>query len=188
LAIHATDVFRLHPECYDVEALDAAIAEKDHDPLSFPRLHYVRESVDSKKLTASAKPAVILSAAGMCESGRILHHLRAGLGNPHTTVLFVGYQAENTLGRKILSGQNPVPILGDLYDVRARVAKLEGCSAHADQAGLLDWAAKTRAAGQVERIFLVHGEQAPQQTLATLLRKQGSGEVTIPRRGQRFEL
>jgi metallo-beta-lactamase family protein len=133
-------------------------------------------------------PAIIISASGMCEAGRILHHLKNNIENPRTTVLFVGYQAEHTLGRKILEGHDPVPIFGKEYPVRAQVKRAEGYSAHADRTELLDWAAHTQAQGDLKRVFLVHGEEEGLQALADGLREQGVSQVDIPDRGQVFEL
>jgi len=188
LAIDVTEVLRIHPECYDAEMREALATDRDGDPLGFRRLHYVRSADDSKALNTREGAAVIISASGMCEGGRILHHLRNHIGKPSTTVLFVGFQAEHTLGRRILSGENPVRIFGDAFDVRARVARIEGYSAHADHDGLVDWAAETAARGRVRQTFLVHGEPERQQALADALRRRGLADVAIPDRGQIFPL
>jgi metallo-beta-lactamase family protein len=124
----------------------------------------------------------------MCEAGRILHHLKNNIEDPRTTVLFVGYQAENTLGRKLLEGQDPVPIFGEEYHVKAQVKRAEGYSAHADRSELLDWAARTQAQGQLKRVFVVHGEEESAFALAEGLKEQGVAQVDVPERGQVFEL
>jgi metallo-beta-lactamase family protein len=188
LAVDLTEVFRLHPECYDEEMREARLKEADHDPLGFRRLRYIRSVEDSKRLNDLETPAVIISASGMCEAGRILHHLKNNIENPRTTVLFVGYQAENTLGRKLLDGQDPVPILGEEYHVRAQVKRVEGYSAHADRAELLGWVARVQAEGHLKRVFLVHGETEGRSALAEGLRGQGVAQVELPERGQVFEL
>ena len=188
LAVNVTEVFRLHPECYNEEMLDAMLTESDRNPLDFRHLRYIRSVEDSKRLNEMDTPAIIISASGMCEAGRILHHLKNNIENPRTTVLFVGYQAEHTLGRKILEGHDPVPIFGEEYKLRARVKRAEGYSAHADRTELLDWAARIQAQGDLKRVFLVHGEDEGLQALADGLREQGVSQVDIPDRGQVFEL
>ena len=188
LAVNVTEVFRLHPECYNEEMLDAMLTESDRDPLGFRHLRYIRNVEDSKRLNELKTPAVIISASGMCEAGRILHHLKHNIDDSRTTVLFVGYQAEHTLGRKILEGQDPVPIFGEEYSVRAQVKRAEGYSAHADRIELLDWAARVQEQGDLKRVFLVHGEEEGLLGLADGLRERGAPQVDIPERGQAFEL
>jgi len=188
LAVNVTEVFRLHPECFNVEMLDAMLTEDDRDPLGFKRLRYIRNVEESKRLNEIRTPAIIISASGMCEAGRILHHLKNNIEDPRTTVLFVGYQAENTLGRKLLDGQEVVPIFGEKYRVKARVKRAEGYSAHADRTELLDWAARTQAQGNLKRVFLIHGEEESALALAEGLREQGVPQVEVPEPGQVFEL
>ena len=112
LAINVTEVYSAHPECYDREMLDTMATDSDGDPLGFRRLRYVRAAEESKALNTRRGPAIIIAASGMCEGGRILHHLRNHVGNPSTTVLFVGYQAQHTLGRRLLEGNDEVRVLG----------------------------------------------------------------------------
>lgn len=188
LAVNATEVFRLHPECFDDEYVDMMITDSDQDPLCFKGLRYLRSPEESKKLNDRKEPAVIISASGMCEGGRILHHLRNHAVNPDSIVLFVSYQAEHTLGRRIREGRNPVSIYGEQYEIRADIRKAEGYSAHAGRSGLLRWASRTQAEGDVKRIFLVHGEQEGLSALARGLEDQGAADVQIPERGQQFEL
>jgi len=188
LAVNATDVFRLHPECYDREYIETLQTDADHDPLGFAVLRYVRSTDGSRKLNDLDDPAVIISASGMCEGGRILHHLRHHAVDPESIVLFVSFQAEHTLGRKILEGRNPVRIYGEEYEIRAAIRRAEGYSAHADRAELLSWAARLQERGDVKRIFLVHGEQEGLEALAEGLKEQGAADVQIPERGQRYEL
>jgi metallo-beta-lactamase family protein len=186
--VNATDVFRLHPECYDREYIEVMLADSDRDPLCFAGLRYVRSSEESKKLNRRKGPAVIISASGMCEGGRILHHLRNHAVKPNSVILFVSFQAEHTLGRKILEGRNPVSVYGEECEIRAQVRKAEGYSAHADRTGLLRWASRLQAEGEVGRIFLVHGEDGGLSALAEGLREGGAPEVQIPERRQSFEL
>ncbi len=188
LAVNATDVFRLHPECYDEEYKATMLSDSDADPLGFSRLRYLRSADQSKKLNERKGPALIISASGMCEGGRILHHLRHHAVHPSAIVLFVSFQAEHTLGRKILEGRNPVSIYGEEYEIRASVRKAEGYSAHADRDGLLNWAARVQKDGDVKHIFLVHGEQEAMGSLAAGLREQGAADVQLPERGQKFVL
>jgi metallo-beta-lactamase family protein len=188
LAVNVTEVFRLHPECYDEEAREALSAEDDRNPLSYQHLRYIRDVEDSMRLNDMQEPAIIISASGMAEAGRILHHLKHHVGEPNSMVMFVGYQAENTLGRKLLDGQNPVPILGEDYPVRARVRKAEGYSAHADRTELLSWVGRIQSQGELKRVFLVHGEEEGLTALAGGLREQAVPQVDIPDRGQVFEL
>lgn len=188
LAVNATEVFRVHPECYDAEYLRMMLSDSDHDPLAFPGLRYLRTAEESKKLNEMDGPAVIISASGMCEGGRILHHLRNHAIKPESIVLFVSFQAEHTLGRKILQGKNPVSIYGDQYKLTATIRKAEGYSAHADRTGLLRWASRMREKGDIRRFFLVHGEEESLAALATGLREQGATAVEIPERGAIYEV
>ncbi len=187
LAVNITEVFRLHPECYDDEAR-AMLAASDGDAFGFKRLRYIRDVEESKRLNYLKTPAVIISASGMCEAGRILHHLKNNIEDPRTTILFVGYQAENTLGRKLLEGQSPVPIFGEDYQVKAQIKRAEEYSAHADRDELLDWSASVQAQGKLRRVFLVHGEDESIQSLAQELKARGISPVDMPERGQAFEL
>ncbi len=188
LAVSATEVFRVHPECYDAEYLQRMLSESDHDPLGFSGLRYLRTAEESKKLNEMDGAAVIISASGMCEGGRILHHLRNHAIKPESVVLFVSFQAEHTLGRKILEGKNPVSIYGEQYALRAAIRKAEGYSAHADRTGLLRWAARMQEAGDVGQFFLVHGEEESLTALASGLREQGAARVEVPARGASYEI
>jgi len=185
LAINVTQVFRLHPECYDEETHQHLIRDNHCDPFGFSRLIYVREAQDSKKLNDLKEPAVILSASGMCEAGRVLHHLRHHVGDPRTTVLFVGYQAENTLGRRLLEGEKRVRIFGEEHEVAARIERIEGYSAHADEKELLTFIGQMpRLPG---RVFVVHVE-SDADSFVRGLRQMGVRDVTVPDRGQVFDL
>ncbi|MEE9207933.1 MAG: MBL fold metallo-hydrolase [Gemmatimonadota bacterium] len=187
LAVRVTDVFRAHPECYDEDMRKAALSESDGDPLGFERLRYVRSVEESKQLNSSPDPAVVISASGMCEAGRILHHLRNHATSPNTTILFVGYQAEHTLGRRLLEGNREVKIFGQPVEVKARVERADNYSAHADREGLLDWARGTMESGDVKRFFVVHGEERVAESFAGRLTELGARRVYVPKRGQTFE-
>ncbi len=188
LAVNATEIFRLHPEAYDQEMKDFIKATNSHNPFGFEGITYVRDVEESKALNNLSRPAIIISASGMCESGRVLHHLKNNISDERNMILFVGFQAENTLGRKILEGQPVVPIFGDDYPVRAKVFKINGYSAHADHTGLLNWLKMAQDRGNPRQLFLVHGEMEGASALAAAVRQQGLPEVFIPARGQAFAL
>lgn len=154
LAVSATEIFRLHPECFN-EAIYKSMFDR-HNPFGFEGLRLVREVEESKQINDLREPAVIISASGMCESGRILHHLRNNIENPNTTILFVGYCAEHTLGWKLRNGVKTVNILGDSFEVRAHIVIIDSYSGHADHDELLAWF--NRINGPKKNIFLVHGE------------------------------
>ncbi len=188
LAVNATDVFRVHPECYDEEYQEMMLSDSDGDPLCFDGLKYVRSTDGSRALNTRDEPAVIISASGMCEGGRILHHLKHHATRPGSIVLFVSFQAEHTLGRKIMNGKSPIRIYGEEYEMAAQIRRAEGYSAHADRAGLLRWASRVQEAGDVKHIFLVHGEEEGLSALAAGLEDDGAADVRIPERGQKFDL
>ena len=185
LAREATGVFRMHSECFDDETRQAFEAENGA-PFGFRRLRYVGSADESRALNDRAGPCIIISASGMCEGGRILHHLRHGLGDARNTVLFVGFQGEGTLGRRLKEGATTVNILGEAVMRRAEVAALDGYSAHADRRELLDWAGSLKP--RPRTVFLVHGEPGPMEVLASALRERLGVTVHTPSLGQEFEL
>ncbi len=186
LAVNATEIFRLHPELYDQQTRQFLNETNSRSPFAFEQVTYIRKMQDSKMLNDLIGPAVIISASGMCEAGRILHHLKNNIGEPRNTILFVGYQAEHTLGRKILDGHNIVPIFGSDYKVRAKIVRIEGYSAHADHNGLLNWLKAAQSRSYLKKLFLVHGEPENTQILAQAAQEQGVSQVYIPERGQKF--
>lgn len=179
MSTRATDVYERHPECYDAEAL--AKLKSGDSPFAFPRLRFTASAEESKALNCAAGPMIVLSASGMCEGGRIQHHLKHGLGDPANVVLFVGYQAENTLGRYLAEGRNPVRIFGEDVRVRARIEKIEALSGHADKNELLAWDAPLLAG--LQRAFVVHGEPEASQAFAAELTRLGVPRVVVPARG-----
>ena len=187
LAVSATEVFRMHPEDWDQEVRDFLLGSAGRRPFDFSQLHYVQDASESKRLNYLTMPAIIISASGMCEHGRILHHLRNNISDPDNTVLFVGYQAENTLGRKIVEGSNPVNIFDEPCPVRAQITSIDGYSAHADQAELLTWTS-TFERSRLQRAFVVHGEPPAATAMAEKLRASGMAQVDVPQLGQSFEL
>ena len=184
LAVNATNVFREHVECFDQQMIDQILSEEDEDPLKFDQLYYVRSVEHSKAINELKEPCVIISASGMCESGRILHHLKNNIEKPNTIILFAGYQAPHTLGRVLVDGKkDEVRIFGEPYRVRAKIVRLEASSGHADQQGLLEWAEQTVESGQVKKIALVHCEWESAAALKQKLQENGFGSVIVPERG-----
>lgn len=188
LGLRATEVYRIHPECWDAEMRRAYRTEEDRDPLGFDRLTYVRSVQESKELNGLREGAVIIASSGMCEGGRILHHLLHHADDPASTILFVGFQAPGTRGRRILDGAREVEILGRPLEIRARVRKLDAYSAHGDRDGLLAWAERTRERGAPRRLFLVHGEPEAATALADGLGERGFEGIEVPARGETFEV
>lgn len=163
LAIEATKVFTKNMrECFDDEAL--AVVDSGVNPLVFPGLKISTTSDDSKQINLLEKPKVIISASGMCDAGRIRHHLKHNLWRPECTILFVGYQANGTLGRRLLDGEKNVKLFGEPIEVRARIESLRGISGHADRNGLLDWLGGFKT--PFERVFVVHGEDTVTEEFA----------------------
>ncbi len=185
LASVATGVYRHHPECFDAETHEA-FEKHGGAPFGFARLRYVSSPEESKALNDRTEPCIIIAGSGMCEGGRILHHLRFGIGEPRNTVLFVGYQAEGTLGRRLKEGAEVVNIFGEPAIRRCEVAALDGFSAHADQDEILAWVRRLEPAPR--RILLVHGEPAAQEALAACLRAAVPAEVAIPEPGEEVPL
>jgi len=155
------------------------------DPFGFGELKYTRTVEESRALNDWNAPAIIIAASGMCEAGRVLHHLKHNIEDTRHTILFVGYQAENTLGRRLVEGARRVKIFGDEFTVRAHVHLAEGFSAHADRNELVAWV--THAQSRLQRVFVVHGDDARTQALAELLRARGLA-VMIPSPSQTIEL
>jgi metallo-beta-lactamase family protein len=184
LAVNVTEVFRKHPELFDEEAL-AFVTDRE-DPFGFSRLTYIRDVEQSKALNDLHGPFMVISASGMCEAGRILHHLKNNIGDPRNTVLITGYQAENTLGRKIEQQYQEVPIFGEPMPLRAEVQRLDALSGHADRDEMLKW--MEPIASGLKKVFLVHGEPDQQKALAVAIRDRYGLEVVVPERGSSFEL
>ena len=184
LAVNTTDIFRDHVECFDDDMINAILSEEDEDPLDFGDLHYIRHVNESKALNQSNEPCIIISASGMCEAGRILHHLKNNIEKPNTMIMFAGYQAPHTLGRILLDGSlDKVKIYGQEYEVKAKVCKLQGSSGHADQQELLAWAKETADRGNIKKIALVHCELDPAKEFKSKLEKKKLGPVIIPAMG-----
>src|SRR5439155_17237858 len=184
LAANATEVFRLHPECFDEETLRTL--ELNPGLFGQRRVHYTRSVEESKQLNGRKEPCVIVASSGMCEAGRILHHLKHNIEDPRNTVLIIGFQAPDTLGRRIAEKQAEVRIHDQMWKLRAEVAVMNGFSSHADHNDLLAFLAPL--AGQTKHVRLVHGEVESAEALAAGLRQKGFGEVMIPARGDSVSL
>jgi metallo-beta-lactamase family protein len=185
LAVSATEVFRRHPECFD--AATRTLLETDPDPFGFERLEYVREAARSKQLNEMAMPMVVISASGMCEAGRILHHLRHAVEDPKNTVFIVGYMAEHTLGKRIVERREEVNIFGRPHRLRAEVVVANAYSAHADEPGLLAFLGHMDRE-RLRHVWLVHGAPERQDAFAAALRREGYRGVAIPERGETVAL
>lgn len=186
LAVQITEVFKLHPECYDPET--RALLQGPGSPFDFEDLRYVMSTEDSKAVTAEGEPSIIIAASGMCEGGRILHHLKSCIEDPRHTILIVGYQAQHTLGRRLVEGRPRVKIFGVERERRAEVVILNGFSAHADQKDLVQFARSCGAGQGLRQVALVHGDPRPQEILADLLYAVGQKEIALPGPGDRLEL
>ncbi|HEX2921904.1 MAG TPA: MBL fold metallo-hydrolase [Bacteroidales bacterium] len=185
LATNATEIFRIHPECYNLNFLD--VLRKDPDPFGFGNLFYIKRVEDSKKLNDSKKPCVIISASGMAEAGRVKHHLANNISDPANTVLFVGYCAPATLGARIMNGVNEVSIHGMVHKVNAEIRKIESFSGHADYNEMIDFLRCQKPSG-ISKLFVVHGEYETQLKYSERLRKEGYANVEVPDKGQEFEI
>jgi len=181
LTVDVTEVFMRHTECMDEEAKD--ILKENRDIFGFHRVHYITDVEESKELNHKEGPMIIISASGMCEHGRILHHLKNSIENERNIILIVGYQAKNTLGRKLVDGGKYVNIFGTPYQRRAKVEVLHEFSAHADKNGLINFAKRISP----ERIFLVHGEDSQMVPLGKTLQKMGF-RVDLPEFGDGYEI
>ena len=186
LAVNATEVHRFHPECFDRETYRVFIRNYE-DPFGFNRLTYIRDVEQSKELNDKKEPCMIISASGMAEGGRILHHLKNNIGNKNNLILFVGYAAKETLARKIMEGEPEVNILGDAHKVKAQIKSIDYFSAHADQKGLLDYL-KFSPSKKLKNIFLVHGEEEQALPLREKILSKGYENVNYPKKGNVFEM
>jgi metallo-beta-lactamase family protein len=186
LAVNASDVFKAHPECMDEETAQFVGQDRHRSALGFDQLIYTRSVEESKALNERKDPMVIISASGMAETGRILHHLKNNIENPLNTILIVSWQAPDTLGRRLAEREPRVKIFGDVYERRAEVATIGGLSAHAGQTFLVEYAQATQET--VKQIFLVHGEDKAARTLMEKLREKGIRQVVYPGLGETVEV
>lgn len=186
MATNATTIFQLHPECYDQETNDA-FTKHHANPFGFNSLHFTSSVEESKALNDLKGPAVIISADGMCEAGRIQHHLIQHIGDPDTTILIVGYMAENTLGRRIKDREKEVKIHGQWFPVRAQVESIEAFSAHADYVEATEWL-DSLDTSRLKKIFMVHGEKEAQRAFKQYLANRGYTNVEVVKYGATYGL
>ncbi len=185
LAVNATEVFRVHPECYNAAFLE--IMKHDPDPFGFGNLFYIKRVEDSKRLNDHKKPCVIISASGMMEAGRIKHHLANNISDPVNTVLVVGYCAPQTLGARIVRGDSEVSIHGIIYKVRAEVRKIESFSGHGDYREMTKFL-ECQDKSTLNKTFIVHGEYQTQLKYAAYMQNEGFSNIEVPSRGQEYEI
>jgi metallo-beta-lactamase family protein len=185
LAVNATTVFRMHPECFNSDILK--VMEMDQDPFGFNTLYYITRKEDSKKLNDHKDPCVIISASGMMEAGRVKHHLANSISNPNNTILAVGYCAPTTLGARILSGAKEVSIHGTVYEVRADVRKIDSYSGHGDYSEMLGFL-ECQDKNALEKTFIVHGEYETQKHYSDRMKATGFRNIEIPSRGSSWEI
>jgi metallo-beta-lactamase family protein len=185
LAVNATTVFRMHPECFNKGF--AAVLETDPDPFSFDNLFYITRQEDSKKLNEHKKPCVIISASGMMEAGRVKHHLANNISDPKNTILIVGYCAPTTLGARIGRGDKEVSIHGTIHEVKAEVKKIESYSGHGDYREMIGFLG-CQDKNALMKTFIVHGEYETQKKYVDTLTIEGFKNIEIPARGQEYEI
>ncbi len=186
LSVNVTEIFRHHPECYDREMREQLLAGRD--PMGFELVTYIRDVEKSKGLNTFKEPCIIISASGMCEAGRILHHLKNNIENPRNLVLIVGFQARHTLGRRLVEGRSKVKIFGEPYQLKAEVEVIDAFSAHADANDLMEFVQALNEQKRLKRVFVVHGEEKQSQALGERIRKELGLQVEVPVRGQSFTL
>ena len=184
LAISATEVFRENTNLFEPEVQEEIL--RGDNPLEFPGLHFTRTADESKALNEDTRPSIIISASGMCEVGRIKHHLKHNIWNPKSTILFVGYQAPGTLGYQIVNGAKTVKIFGEEMAVNARIEYIEGYSGHADQEGLMDFIYSFIK--KPKNIFLVHGEEESQEVLRDKIEQETNIPVIVPDFGETYDI
>jgi len=185
LAVNATDIFRMHPECFNKEVLQ--VIEQDDDAFGFNSLHYVKTTLESKKLNFIKKPCVIISASGMMEAGRIKHHLANTIDNPKNTILAVGYCAPRTLGARIIRGERLISIFGIQHEVNATIERIEAFSGHGDYNEMLLYLS-CQDKSQIRKTFLVHGDYDAQLFYKQKMIEAGFGNIEIPESGNEFTL
>jgi metallo-beta-lactamase family protein len=184
LAVEATNIFRNHPECFDRETYRVFIQNKE-DPFGFSRLIYISSVEQSKELNDKNEPMIIISASGMAEGGRILHHLANNIQNKKNLILFVGYAAENTLARKLMEGMKKVNIFGEEHSVKCHIRTMDYFSAHADQKELLDYL-RLNPINILKNIFLVHGDEDQAIPLKEKILRKRYKNVDFPASGEKF--
>ena len=186
MATNATSIFQVHPECYD-ESTHEAFLKHHKNPFGFNSLQFVTSVDESKSLNQKEGPMVIISADGMCEAGRILHHLANNISDSRNTILLVGYMAENTLGRRLRNRETEVKIMGDWFKVNASIEQINAFSAHADYEEMVEWL-NSFDTSRLKRIFMVHGEKKAQEFFYNYLKDNGYPNVDIVKYGETYTL
>ncbi|MBE6348041.1 MAG: MBL fold metallo-hydrolase [Spirochaetaceae bacterium] len=186
MATNATSIFQVHPECYD-ESTHEAFLKHHKNPFGFNSLQFVTSVDESKSLNQKEGPMVIISADGMCEAGRILHHLANNISDSRNTILLVGYMAENTLGRRLRNRETEVKIMGDWFKVNASIEQINAFSAHADYEEMVEWL-NSFDTSRLKRIFMVHGEKKAQEFFYNYLKDKGYPNVDIVKYGETYDL
>lgn len=186
MATNATSIFQVHPECYD-ESTHEAFLKHHKNPFGFNSLQFVTSVDESKSLNQKEGPMVIISADGMCEAGRILHHLANNISDSRNTILLVGYMAENTLGRRLRNRETEVKIMGDWFKVNASIEQINAFSAHADYEEMVEWL-NSFDTSRLKRIFMVHGEKKAQEFFYNYLKDNGYPNVDIVKYGETYNL
>ena len=176
LAISATEIFKRNPDCFDKETKDLLMGGEN--PLDFPEIVYTRTTEESKAINEDTRPAVIISASGMCDSGRIQHHLKHHLWRPESHIVFIGYQAEGTVGRRMIDGAKTIKLFGEEIAIKAHIHTLGGFSAHADQKGLLEWLSHLN--NPELTIFVNHGEEKTSLELSRIIRDRFHLKTVVP--------
>ncbi|MBU0533912.1 MAG: MBL fold metallo-hydrolase [Candidatus Omnitrophica bacterium] len=184
MAINVTEVFKNHVDYFDEETRN--LINNGNSPFDFPSLKTTRSSEDSRKINDVKEPSIIMAGSGMCTGGRIKYHLLSNITRPESTILFVGYQARGTLGREILERPETVRILGAMHEVKARIEKINGFSAHADREELLKWISGFKKAPS--KIFLIHGEEEVTASFASFLKEKITSEIIIPEYSKEYIL
>jgi metallo-beta-lactamase family protein len=184
LSTKATAVHAAHPECYDEDAVE--LFDECKGPFGCGPIRYTASVDESKELNEMKGPMIIISASGMCEGGRVLHHLKNNIEDRDNIVLIVGYQAEHTLGRRLVKKMDPIRIFGEEYALRAEVHSIQALSAHADHSEMAEYF-RMMGPGDVRRAFVVHGELDQAEPFAKILGELGMRDVVIPKRGDIFD-
>lgn len=185
LAINVTEIFQMHPECFDAELLD--YMRQDPNPFGFKNLHYTRKVAQSKLINDTDEPCIVISASGMATAGRIMHHIFHNIGHSKNTILIVGYCSPNTLGGRLRAGEKQVNMFGRQIEVKAQIRIMDSMSAHGDHNEILEFI-DNQDRKKLKRIFLTHGELERQKLLQTDMDKNGFKKTEIPHLGQVFNL
>jgi metallo-beta-lactamase family protein len=185
LAVNATDIFRLHPDCFNKDVHE--VMETDPDPFGFSSLYYIKSAEDSKNLNTLHDPCIIISASGMMEAGRIKHHLANNISNKNNTILAVGYCSPSTLGARIIRGDSEVSIFGIVHKVKAKIERIEAFSGHGDYNEMIDFLS-CQDKSQLKKTFIVHGTYESANAYKGHLNNKGFKHVEVPSLGQEVEL